>query len=280
MPKPLLKWVGGKTKLLNKLNLFVPKKFDNYVEPFVGGGAVLFSISPNKGVISDANRELVNFYRQVRDNPLEVLELALSYSNNEAFYYKIRDTDVEINWRDSKSCLYRASRFLYLNRTSFNGMWRVNAKGKMNIPYGRYDNISWPTKEHFFKISKILKQLSILDVDFYSTLEYINSNTFVYLDPPYIPYSDTANFTKYASADFGVEDQKRLVSYCNELTNIGAKFLLSNSDTALTRELYSSFIIEAVEVYHSVGASAESRREKGEVIIRNYDDDFTGLFIN
>ena len=149
----------------------------------------------------------------------------------------------------------------------------------MNIPYGKYASISWPTKEHILKVSKILKQLSILDIDFYSTLEYADSNTFVYLDPPYIPYSDTANFTKYASADFGVEDQKRLVSYCNELTNIGAKFLLSNSDTALTRELYSSFIIEAVEVYHSVGASAESRRGKGEVIVRNYKKDFIGLFL-
>lgn len=278
--RPLLKWVGGKSRLIKRLSLVVPRNFNLYIEPFVGGGALLFYMTPSTGVISDSNEELMNFYKQVRDNPLELLEKVKYIDLSESVYLSIRGIDKEVNWRDKKSCLYRAARFLYLNRTSFNSIWRVNSKNCMNTPFGKYKKITFPTEDHMLKASEFLRKLKILDIDFYSTLEYADNNTFVYLDPPYIPYSDTANFTKYASADFGIEDQKRLVSYCNELTNIGAKFLLSNSDTALTRELYSSFIIEAVEVYHSVGASAESRREKGEVIIRNYDDDFTGLFIN
>lgn len=277
--KPLLKWVGGKSRLLKHLSLVVPKSFSLYIEPFVGGGALLFCINPSIGVINDSNEELINFYKQVRDNPLELLEKVNSIELSEAIYLSIRNIDKEVNWRDKKSCLYRAARFLYLNRTSFNSIWRVNSKNCMNTPFGKYGKITFPTEDHILKASDFLRGLTILNVDFYSTLEYADKNTFVYLDPPYVPYTDTANFTNYASAGFSIEDQKRLVKYCNELSSIGAKFLLSNSDTTLTRELYSSYIIEAVDVYHSVGASSESRRTKGEVIIRNYDNECVGLFI-
>lgn len=273
MPKPLLKWIGGKGKLLKNLVLSVPKDYDFYVEPFVGGGALLFSINPSSGIINDANRELINFYRQVRDNPLELLDLANSIDLSAEIYYSLRQEDREKNWRETKSCLYRAARFLYLNRTAFNGIWRVNSKGSMNTPYGKYTKITLPTPDHFLKISKILRNLKILDVDFYKTLEYITKDTFVYLDPPYIPYSETANFTNYSSAGFAIKDQERLVEYCKVVNSKQGKFLLSNSDTPLTRALYKDFIIEAVDVYHSVGALAKSRKDKGEVLISNYENE-------
>lgn len=279
MPKPLLKWIGGKGKLLKKLSLYVPNDYTNYVEPFVGGGAFLFSLNPPVGTINDSNRELINFYSQVRDNPLELLTLTKTLVISEEVYYNIRDDDREVDWRNSKSCLERAARFLYLNKTAFNGIWRVNAKGRMNTPFGKYDKVIFPSEDHILTISKILRKTTILNIDFSLTIEYVNKGTFVYLDPPYIPYSETANFTNYASAGFGVKDQERLVEYCNEVEARGAKFLLSNSDTPLTRELFKDFEINAVDVYHSVGASSESRVDKGEVLIRNYKDNCVGLFL-
>jgi DNA adenine methylase len=279
MPKPLLKWVGGKTKLLKHLSLYIPRHYTNYVEPFIGGGALLFNINPKIGVINDTNRELINFYNQVRDNPIELLTLTKVYEVSEKEYYVIRNDDREIDWRDSKSCLERAARFLYLNKTAFNGIWRVNAKGIMNTPYGNYEKVLFPTPGHMLEISKILRRLTILNTDFNSTLSYVTKDTFVYLDPPYIPYSTTANFTNYSSKGFSLLDQQRLVDYCVEINNIGGKFLLSNSDTPITRDLFRKFEINAIDVYHSVGASSASRKDKGEVIIRNYEGSCTGLFL-
>jgi len=279
MAKPLLKWIGGKNKLLKNLSLYVPTGYSNYIEPFVGGGALLFYLNPSIGTINDSNRELINFYTQVRDNPIELLELTKLYKLSEESYYLIRDDDKEMDWRDYKSCLQRAARFLFLNKTAFNGIWRVNGKGRMNTPYGKYDKVLWPDKGHMLNVSRILKKITILNGDFYNTELYINNKTFVYLDPPYIPYSDTANFTNYSSKGFGIQDHIRLVDYCNFVNACGAKFLLSNSDTPLTRELFKSFEINSVDVYHSVGASAKSRKDKGEVIIRNYEGSCTGLFL-
>ncbi len=279
MPKPLLKWVGGKTKLLNTLYLYTPKEFSTYIEPFIGGGALLFGLCPSNGIITDANRELINFYKQVRDNPLEVLTLTEEYKVSEKAYYKIRKDDRSMNWRNKKSCLQRAARFLYLNKTSFNGMWRVNSTGTMNVPYGKYDKIALPKRDHILKISKILRTVLILNVDFYKTLEYVDENTFVYLDPPYIPYSETANFTNYASKGFEEYDHVRLVKYCDEITARGAKFLLSNSDTPLTRSLFREYSFDSLNVYHSVGASVKSRATKSEVLVRNYEGNCAGLFL-
>ncbi len=279
MPKPLLKWVGGKTKLIRYLSLYVPLEYTNYIEPFIGGGALFFYINPNIGIINDANRELINFYTQIRDNPIELLNLTKLFIVSEEEYYIVRATDRDIDWRDEKSCLSRAARFLYLNKTAFNGIWRSNSKGKMNTPYGKYDKVTFPQEEHILSVSKILRKTLILNVDFYETLNYVNKDTFIYLDPPYIPYSDTANFANYTSAGFGVQDQERIVDYCKLVDAQGAKFLLSNSDTPLTRDLFKDFEINSIDVYHSVGASAKSRKDKGEVLIRNYKGSCTGLFL-
>lgn len=279
MPKPLIKWIGGKSKLLKELVLYVPNDYSNYIEPFVGSGALAFRLAANNGIIGDANTELMNFYTQVRDNPLELLQLAKAYDTSEESYYVVRSYDRTADWRDNTSCLTRAARFLFLNRTSFNGMWRVNSSGKMNAPYGKYDKIIFPTQDHIISISKILRKTTLLNVDFYDTIEYVDENTFVYLDPPSIPHSETAKFTNYSSKGFDMEDQHRLRAYCKEITARGGKFLLSNSDTSLTRELYQDFDIVSLSVYHCVGASLKSRRNKGEVFIRNYTGGCAGLFL-
>lgn len=279
MAKPLLKWIGGKSKWLKNLALYVPYKYTNYVEPFVGSGALLFYLNPSVSVINDANRELINFYCQVRDNPLELLQLTQKFEVTENNYYTIREEDLEIDWRDTRSCLQRAARFLFLNRTAFNGIWRVNSQGKMNTPYGKYDKISWPESAHMLLVSKILRRTTIMNTDFYDTSNHITRDTFVYLDPPYIPYSETANFTNYSSKGFTLKDQMRLVDYCNLVNARGAKFLLSNSDTPLTRDLFKGFNIDSLDVYHSVGAAPKSRQDKGEVLIRNYSGNCAGLFL-
>ena len=279
MSKPLLKWIGGKSKWVKNLALYIPNVYTNYVEPFVGSGALLLYLHPSVGTINDSNRELINFYTQVRDNPLELLSLTKTIEVSEEVYYTIRNDDREVDWRDRKSCLARAARFLYLNRTAFNGIWRSNSKGRMNTPYGRYDKVTFPSEDHILVVSRILRRTNILNVDFFATLDYISEGTFVYLDPPYVPYSDTANFSNYTSAGFNIKDQQRLVEYCKVVDSRGGKFLLSNSDTPLTRDLFNGFDISSIDVYHSVGAAAKSRKDKGEVLVRNYVGDCAGLFL-
>ena len=270
MFKPLLKCVGGKSKLIDVLNLELYKDYDNYIEPFIGGGALLFYLTPEKSIMSDSNTELINFYIQVRDNPIELLEWAKTFELSEESYYTIRDYDRKPGWFHEASSLFRAARFFFLNRTSFNGMWRTNKNGNMNVPYSKYKNITFPTKMRMLQASTYLKKVNILNVDFFDTLPFVNKSSFIYLDPPYLPYSPTANFTKYVKNDFTLVDHERLLDYCKRINNIGAKFLLSNSDTALTRYLFKDFNITSVGVYHSVGASSGSRLHKQEVIINNY----------
>jgi DNA adenine methylase len=275
--KPLLKWVGGKTKLIPYITKYMPHEFSNYVESFTGGGALFFNLPVSKGVINDVNPELVNFYRTVRNYPKELFDQIKDFELDEESYYKIRSIDRQLGWQDKLSDIRRASRFLYLNRTSFNGMWRENKSGHMNVPYGFYDSYSWPTLEVLINASNKLKNFEINNGDFDSTFKYITKDSFVYLDPPYIPYSGTSDFTGYSANGFSIEDQERLVSFCDKIDALGAKFMVSNSDTELTRDLYKNYEIVSVSVYHSVGAKSEARNKRGEVLVRNFNCDNTFL---
>ncbi len=277
--KPIIKYLGGKSKLLGELYLQSPKKYSNYIEPFVGGGALFFNLYKNNSIINDNNKELINFYTEVRNNPLELLNAVKNTNISEKIYYSIRAWDRESDWVSKKSTLQRATRFLYLNYTSFNGVYRENSSGEVNVSYGKYATVSWPNESRLLQASNLLRKTTLLNIDFYKTLEYVDKNSFVYLDPPCIPYSETTSFTNYASKGFEEYDQIRLVKYCDELTKIGAKFLLSNSDTPLTRRLYKDYNINTLRVYHSVGALAKSRKNKGEVLVRNYTGNCMGLFL-
>ena len=279
MAKPILKWVGGKTKLLKELYSHTPRQYSTYIEPFIGGGALFFSLGCSKSIINDANSELINFYNQVRVAPTLLLNTAKKIDNLEETYYAMRNKDRGSEWISKVSDFDRAVRFFYLNRASFNGLWRVNSSGHMNTPYGKYDKIAWPTESHMIRIFERLTTTNIFNMDFYKLLTFVDEKTFVYLDPPYIPYSDTSNFTGYSSGGFGMEDQARLVKFCQQIDKRGGKFLVSNSDTLTTRNLFYGYHISAIDVYHSVGSSAESRKEKGEVLIKNYSGQCVGLFL-
>ena len=273
--KPLLKWVGGKTKLIPFITKYMPHEFNSYIEPFTGGGAVFFTTEAKKGLVNDVNSELINFYTVVRDHPYELYKQLNTYKNDETIYYEIRNLDRELGWKGKLSSIGRAVRFLYLNKTSFNGMWRENKSGQMNVPYGFYNHTTFPSEEILLQASEKLKSFELTSGDFKKTLNYINALDFVYIDPPYIPYSDTSNFSSYSSEGFTINDQRRLVDFCDIIDSIGAKFMVSNSDTVLTRELYKKYEIISVSVYHSVGAQSGSTNKRGEVLVRNFKQDNT-----
>ena len=272
--KPILKWIGGKTKLLDCIHKYMPHEFNSYIEPFTGGGAVFFSTEASRGLINDVNAELINFYSVVRDHPTDIYNRIPNYKIDEESYYQIRNIDREVGWKGKMDSIERASRFLYLNKTAFNGMWRENKSGHVNVPFGFYDNPSFPSEETLLSASEKLKGFEMTSGDFKKTLSYINEGDFVYMDPPYIPYS-VDGFTSYSAEGFTENDQRRLVSFCEYIDSIGANFMVSNSDTELTRELYSKYDIIPVSVYHSVGAQSGSTNKRGEVIVRNFKHDNT-----
>lgn len=267
MTKPFLKWVGGKTRLLPEIHKHIPE-YQQYIEPFVGGGAVFFSIGPNQSIISDANAELINAYRVVKDSPFELIEQLKSMPNTKEDYYRIRNIDRDVSF-ERLSDIERAARFIYLNRFCFNGLWRVNKNNQMNVPY-----CGNKTRKIYYKpileCSEVLQTTQILHGDFYDVIEFVTPGTFLYLDPPYVPISSTSDFTSYTKDGFDMDMQIRLVEFCDEVTKIGGRFLLSNSYCDTTLELYQNYEIVPVEIFRGVGSSNDSRKVVKEVLVRNY----------
>lgn len=265
-PKPPVKWAGGKGQLIPQFEPLFPKeKFDLYLEPFVGGGAVFFHLLPGKAILIDSNPELVNFYRVVRDSLPELCADLAKHKNDREYYYRTRALDPE-----TLSPVERASRFLYLNKTGYNGLWRVNRKGKHNVPFGRYKNPKILDEENLRLVSLALMRAEIVCGDFSLVLEYACPSAFVYLDPPYQPLSDTANFTSYTADSFGKEDQERLAKLFRELDAKGCMVMLSNSDTPLVRELYAGYDIQVVRARRAINCRADRRGPVSELVIRNY----------
>lgn len=241
-PKPPVKWAGGKRQLIPQLEPMLPKNsYRLYLEPFFGGGALFFHLFPSEAVLIDNNGELMNFYAVVRDNLEQLLVDLRKHKNTAEYYYRIRSLNVE-----NLSPIERASRFLYLNKTAYNGLWRVNSSGKHNVPFGRYKNPRIVDEQNLRLVSRALKRAVLVHSDFSLVLEYAVPGSFVYFDPPYHPLSDTANFTSYTAESFNADDQKRLVAVFRELDRKGCAVMLSNSDTPFIRELYSDYDIKVV----------------------------------
>ena len=238
---PILKWVGGKRQLLNTITPLIPKKTTTYVEPFVGGGAVLFDLQPKNAVINDLNEELMNVYRVVKNNPHELLKLLERHDelNSEAYYYKVRELDRSKNYIN-RSEVEKAARIIYLNKTCFNGLFRVNQAGQFNSPYGRYKNPNIINKPAILAMSNYFNEnkIKILEGDYKKALEGLNRDSFVYFDPPYMPISTSSSFTGYTENGFSEKNQIELKKECDKLNDKGIKFLLSNSDHPLIKELY------------------------------------------
>ena len=269
---PVVKWVGGKRQLLDEIAPRLPKRITTYCEPFLGGGAVLFSLQPRNAIVNDLNADLMLVYEVIRDD-VEFLIAALEQHENTAeYFYNIRDLDRDKNTYREMSAVERASRIIYLNKTCYNGLFRVNASGEFNSPFGHYKNPNIVNAPVLRAVSKYLtaNNIQLLHIDFEEVLQRVPRGGFVYLDPPYDPVSDTASFTGYNRGGFGREEQERLKRCCDELAARGVRFLLSNSATSFIKELYTGYTVEIVHAKRTINSDASKRGAVEEVLIRNY----------
>ena len=269
--KPILKWAGGKKKLLPEIKARLPEWSGRYYEPFFGGGSVLFDLQPDKATISDTNWELVNLYMTIRDDTEGLIRSLKSHSNTKEHFYDVRAIDRSDGY-ELVSDVEKASRMLYLNKTCFNGLFRVNSKGQMNVPFGRYKNPKICDEKLIRAISDYFNSADIVfrNCDFDEVLAEAQAGDFVYLDPPYDPTSDTAYFTAYAKDGFNRGEQIRLKGCCDDLTKKGVKFLLSNSCTDFINDLYKGYDISVIEAPRSISCKGDGRKAVNEVLVKNY----------
>lgn len=271
---PFLKWVGGKRQLIPTLVEHLPKNIKElkYFEPFIGGGAVLFHLQPENAIINDFNSELINVYNVIKHNLDELLIDLKKHKNNADYFYQIRALDRNDSFKNLSS-IERASRVIYLNKTCFNGLYRVNNAGEFNAPFGRYKNpniVNEPTLKavnNFLNKNKIILKCS----DYQDVLSDTDQKSFVYLDPPYHPISESSNFTGYVQGGWDMFDQIRLREACDQLNDRGVKFLLSNSSAQFIKDQYKNYSIFTVKATRSINSNGSDRGEVDEVIIKNYE---------
>ena len=275
-PKPFVKWAGGKRQLISTLNPNLPDSFGTYFEPFLGGGALLFHMlterNGQKCSISDLNSDLVLAYTTIRDRVDSLISSLKNHERNyqkdsKFYYYSVRANN-------PRSEIEKTSRLLFLNRTCFNGLYRVNSKGKFNVPLGKYTNPNIVNEENLRSVSNILQvsRVSIKCRDFGAVLRDAKKGDLVYFVPPYQPVSDTANFTSYTSKNFSFDDLSRLVELCQNLDEKGCKVLLSNSDSKEVSEMFSKkpWKISKVRANRSINSDSKKRTGHFELLIKNY----------
>ena len=288
--KPFIKWVGGKSQLLDEIREKYPSKIEKYCEPFVGGGAVLFDIlnkfQPKEVLINDINEELINTYVQIKNNCYEMIdglsEIQRIYKShtqeeNKDFFYEKRSryNEIKINGNKAEN-LEKAVLFIFLNKTCFNGLYRVNSKGAFNVPFNNAKNPLLCDEENLFACSKLLQNVEMTAGDYKECKNFIDNKTFVYIDPPYRPITKTSAFTSYSENGFSDKDQVELGNFLTEISNNGAEVLASNSDPKNTDEndnffdnLYSHFEIERVSASRMINSNAKKRGEINEILISN-----------
>jgi DNA adenine methylase len=272
---PFIKWAGGKRQLLAELNKRLPPEWNTYYEPFVGGGALLVSLDNqhriSRAVIADLNSELVNLYRVVQNTP-GALIAALSdetFRNDEASYKFLKDRFNTLCGEPGQET-ERAALLIYLNKHGFNGLWRVNSRGKFNVPFGSHKKRSLPSEASIVKFSALLRNVTILNADFEVAVKTARKGDFIYFDPPYHPLSKTASFTDYNSRGFRFEDQQRLARLFRKLSKKGICLMLSNSKVPEIEDLYEGFCIETVEAKRFINCNGERRSGIQEIIVTNY----------
>ncbi len=271
VPRPFLKWAGGKTQLADALLERMPLVFRVYHEPFVGSGALFFRLYREQkirhAVISDLNTELIDTYLAIRDHVSDVIKLLAEFPYSKEFYYAIREKDP---WQ--LSLPERAARMIYLNKTGYNGLYRVNRQGKFNVPFGQYKSPKYLDQENLLAVSQALQNVDILCTSFETVLERAVAGDWVYFDPPYVPVSPTANFTAYHANGFGLSDQERLRDICVELSQKQVYVMVSNSDTEIIRSLYNLpyFTIDEVLANRAINCNSSRRGKITELVITNY----------
>lgn len=262
---PILKWAGGKTQMLADILERMPSDYGNYVEPFVGGGALFFKIAGDNSIIADSNPELINMYVQVANHCDEIIELLKTYKNEEEQFYEVRAKD----WM-ACSKIEAAARMIYLNRTCFNGLYRLNKKGQFNTPFGRYKNPTICNEEKLHVASEVLQKADIICGDYLDVLKKnAKPRDFIFLDPPYVPISDYADFKRYTKEQFYEEDQRNLAKEVDRLVNIGCKVMLTNSNHPLVHELYGKYKIEIIQTRRNINSNGKKRRGE-DVIVTTY----------
>lgn len=267
--KPFLKWVGGKSQILDELIKRIPANFKKYFEPFVGGGALFFALQPQNATLSDVNPELINVYTQVRDNVEGLIKSLKKHVYDEDHFYSVRNLDRKDSFKNLSS-VEKASRLIYLNKTCYNGLYRVNSKGEFNTPFGRYTNPTILDSANLRECSQALQNTIIRQCEFNIIEEEISNNDFVYFDPPYVPLSSSASFTNYSKTGFNLEKQEELFRLCKKLDKKNVKFMLSNSKTPFIERLYKDFKIDTILAARSINSNPLMRGGVCEVIIRNY----------
>ena len=266
---PIVKWVGGKRQLMFELLKNMPKSYNRYFEPFIGGGALFFELQPDNAYIADMNEELINLYQVVRDNVDELVADLQKHDISKEYFMEIRNIDRTEEYKNWSN-IQKASRFIYLNRTCFNGMYRVNSKGEFNVPFGHYKNPRIVDEKNLINCSNLLQRTEIRHSDFSEILTKVQEGDFVYFDPPYVPLNETSSFTSYTKDGFDIDMQFKLRDVCDELDSRGVNFLLSNSDTKLVNDLYENYNIKKVFASRQINANADGRGKITEVLVRNY----------
>ncbi len=269
LPRPFLKWAGGKTALLDVLLTAAPPRFGTYYEPFLGSGALFFGLSRagrvRRAVLGDINRELIDTYRALQVDVEAVIRVLDRYPYSKAFYYALREVDP---W--SLPLAERAARMIYLNKTCYNGLYRVNRAGKFNVPFGRYKNPNYKDFDNLRAVARALQDVTLVCASFEESVRDAGPGDFVYFDPPYDPVSRTARFTEYHAGGFDREDQARLAALFRELAERGVWVMLSNADTPFVRELYRGFVITPVQAPRYINRRADRRGPQPEVLVTNY----------
>ncbi len=278
--KPFVKWAGGKRQIIDKLLKLVPIDFNTYYEPFVGGGALLFELSPKTAVINDSNKELMNVYKLISTDSgyEEVVKILNNYEkkHNEKFYYQIRNLDKDKKKFAKLTPAERAARTIYLNKACFNGLYRVNSKGEFNVPFNKklhintYDAQNMILAYVYFQTNNI----TMLSTDFEEAVKAAQKGDFIYLDPPYDSENETT-FNDYTENGFGKDEQIRLAKVYKDLSDRGCYVMLSNHNTTLINELYKDFNIHIITAKRNINSKGEKRGKVEEVIITNYKNDLT-----
>ncbi len=271
VPRPFLKWAGGKTQLADALLERKPVCFNAYHEPFVGSGAIFFRLyrdgQVRRAILSDINAELIDTYLAIRDHVAEVIRILSEFPHSKEFYYEIRSKDP---WE--LSLPERAARMIYLNKTGYNGLYRVNQRGQFNVPFGRYKSPKYLDRENLLAVSQALQNVEMFCASFDTVVERAEAGDWVYFDPPYVPLSQTASFTSYHANGFGLQDQQRLRDVCITLSQNNVYITVSNSDTAIVRSLYNSpyFSIDEVLANRAINCNGAKRGKITELVITNY----------
>jgi DNA adenine methylase len=270
--RPVLKWAGGKRKLLPAIRPLIPPNFKRYVEPFLGGGAVLFDLAPNAALVNDFNQELIDMYSVIRDSVNELIDTLSSMEVSAEKYYEIRAWDRSENFREVRSPIERAARTIYLNRCGYNGLYRVNAANQSNVPYGRYKNPQICDRELLINVSNYLSKnkVKLLNEDFRKTLSRVKSGDFIYVDPPYAPLDDAlSTFTSYTSKGFSLKDLMDLKVCLDEATDRGATWVLSNVRSEATSDMFPTkrYRVQELQVSRPINSKSSGRGTVTEILV-------------